>query len=208
VRRAAASFQRQEAFFEGMSQAFSFWEGIPHSITFDNLKGVFWGAAGGGQAERAFGQPVAEAAAMGYVVDAGEQPRPVAELEAAVQKALFGQFHGAADGAAGGNGVQAELIAEGVGTNDGLQVADAALGTEGPDGLVLGSGGVARPALDQADTLDRAAVTACAAGGQRPGQGLPGNGRGGGKLRFLKVAGGEHAHLVDQVDQDGGAELL
>lgn len=30
--------QRQEAFFEGMSQAFPFWGGIPHSITFDNLK--------------------------------------------------------------------------------------------------------------------------------------------------------------------------
>ncbi|NLI11753.1 MAG: IS21 family transposase [Peptococcaceae bacterium] len=30
--------QRQEAFFEGMSQAFTFWGGVPHSITFDNLK--------------------------------------------------------------------------------------------------------------------------------------------------------------------------
>lgn len=30
--------QRQEALFEGMSQAFTSWEGVPRSITFDNLK--------------------------------------------------------------------------------------------------------------------------------------------------------------------------
>ena len=30
--------QRQEAFFEGMSQAFIFWGGVPRSLTFDNLK--------------------------------------------------------------------------------------------------------------------------------------------------------------------------
>ncbi|MEW6042482.1 MAG: hypothetical protein AB1633_13265, partial [Elusimicrobiota bacterium] len=30
--------QRQEAFFEGHKQAFIFWEGVPRSITYDNLK--------------------------------------------------------------------------------------------------------------------------------------------------------------------------
>jgi len=30
--------QRQEAFFEGMVCAFNFWEGVPQSITYDNLK--------------------------------------------------------------------------------------------------------------------------------------------------------------------------
>ncbi|KUK52576.1 MAG: Integrase core domain-containing protein [Desulfotomaculum sp. 46_296] len=34
--------QRQEAFFEGMRHAFSFWEGIPRSITFDNLKAAVY----------------------------------------------------------------------------------------------------------------------------------------------------------------------
>jgi transposase len=34
--------QRQEAFFEGMSQAFTFWEGISQSITFDNLKAAVY----------------------------------------------------------------------------------------------------------------------------------------------------------------------
>ena len=49
-------------------------------------------------------------------------------------------LHGHGDGAAGLDGVHADVVAQPGQLGDGVQVVDAAVGAEGPDGLVLHAG--------------------------------------------------------------------
>ena len=108
---------------------------------------------GSGGAEGALGQQVADAVAVGDLLDQIQQVLGRAELEGltvlvvVAQATHFVHFHGPGDGGAGGDAVHAQVVEHLVALADGHDVGDAGVGADGGQGFVLGAA-VLGPDLD------------------------------------------------------------
>ena len=173
-----------------------------------DLHGQLGPAVLGRQALRAQGQLGPDSPPVGRVRHPVAQLAGLAPAQALVPGARFAELHGAAEGAAHGDGVEAQLVAGVIGFGDGGEVADAQVGAEGPDRLVFGPFAASFPGLRGPAAADRAFEAGALALEQRLGDLLAARALGVVEHAAAEVLGREHAVGVDDVDQDGRAQDL
>ena len=130
----------------------------------------------------------------------------------AVAEGEDARFHGHAEHDGGLDGVDADVVHDAVGQGDVVEVVDAAVGAQAPDGLVLEAGGHVLAVLVVVDlgALDDAAGVAAvlrlaAAGNDGVVHGLAGDLVVPFELAVGEVAGRQPARLVQDVHQHVGA---
>ena len=156
---------------------------------------------------RAVGDVVADAAAVGGVLDGLAVGVDLAPGEVALEHAALGQLGGEGQGAAEGDGVHAEVVGQDPELDDRGEVEDADVGAQHADGLELGALPLALRQLHVAAAVDGAGDAAVVLEEQLVAHLLAG------EVDALEVVPGLEVARRDDVaargghDQVGGAEL-
>src|SRR3954453_16344265 len=148
---------------------------------------------------RALGEQRADALARADLVDHAQQRVGVPEAQPRrVHQAAFDALHRPRDRAAGGDGVEPELVAAAARSEHPVRVGDPAQRPEGEDVLVLDAHALAAGALVDVLAADGARRAAVARDAARLGEVLGGQARGVGERRLAEVAGRQRGDRVER----------
>src|SRR4051794_32957617 len=157
---------------------------------------------------RALGEQRADALARADLVDHPQQRVGVPEAQPRrVDQAALDALHRPRDRAAGGDGVEPELVAAAARGEHRVRVGDAAQRTEREDVLVLDAHALAAGALVDVLAADGARRAAVARDAARLGEVLGGQARGVGERRLAEVAGRQRGDRVEREQVRERAEL-
>ena len=173
-----------------------------------------------GEAVAALGQQTRElAVGVGHHLEAAHDGVGIPELQLGADfgevflrnVAALGQLHGRGDGAARRDRIDGVEVAEVVGVENGVELADAAVAAEAEDRLVFGAfapAAVLAAGLDfgHAGAADRARVTALVPPEDRGGDRRPGDCIGLLELPHLEVVRRQDADRVREADRGGGPQ--